>query len=97
MYNTNMLFEWDETKAKSNKRKHRVSFEEAEQAFNDLNAIELFDEMNSEEEVRYQIVALSPIRLLFISYTVRESEIIRIISARKADADEERIYNEYNG
>ena len=97
MYNINMLFEWDETKSKSNKRKHRVSFEEAEQAFNDLNAIELFDEMNSEAEVRYQIVALSPIRLLFISYTVRESEIIRIISARKADADEERIYNEYNG
>ena len=92
-----MLFEWDESKAKSNKRKHRVSFAEAEQAFNDLNAIELFDEMNSEEEVRYQIVALSPIRLLFISYTVRESEIIRIISARKTDADEERIYNEYNG
>lgn len=97
MYNINMLFEWDETKSKSNKRTHRVSFEEAEQAFNDLNAIELFDEMNSAEEVRYQIVALSPIRLLFISYTVRESEIIRIISARKADADEERIYNEYNG
>ncbi len=97
MYNINMLFEWDETKSKSNKRKHRVGFEEAEQAFNDLNAIELFDGMNSAEEVCYQIVALSPIRLLFISYTVRESEIIRIISARKADADEERIYNEYNG
>ena len=53
MYNNIiMLFEWDEIKAKSNKRKHRVSFEEAEQAFNDLDAIAFFDELNSDEEVR---------------------------------------------
>lgn len=91
-----MLFEWDEAKAKSNKRKHEVSFEEAEQAFNDQNAVGLFDELNSAEEIRYQIIALSPVRLLFVSYTVRDEETIRIISARKADSDEERIYNEYN-
>ena len=91
-----MLFEWDKAKAKSNKRKHKVSFEEAEQAFNDENAIEFFDELNSVEEIRYQIVALSPIRLLFVSYTLRDEETIRIISARKADNDEERIYNEHN-
>ncbi len=96
MYNNCMLFEWDKDKAKSNKRKHKVSFEEAEQAFNDENAVELFDELNSEEEIRYQIIALSPVRLLFVSYTVRDSDMIRIISARKADSDEERIYNEYN-
>lgn len=91
-----MLFEWDEAKAKTNRHKHKVSFEEAEQAFDDANAVELFDESNSAEETRYQIIALSPVRLLFVSYTVRDEETIRIISARKADADEERIYNEYN-
>lgn len=91
-----MLFEWDEDKAKANKRKHKVGFEEAAAAFNDENAVELFDELNSEEEIRYQIIALSPVRLLFVSYTLRDEETIRIISARKADADEQKIYNEYN-
>ncbi len=96
MYNGNVLFEWDKNKAKANKRKHGVGFEEARQAFNDHNAVELFDELNSEAEARYQIIALSPVKLLFVSYTLRDEKTIRIISARKADADEERIYNEYN-
>lgn len=91
-----MQFEWDKAKARSNKRKHGISFEEAEQAFNDQNAVELFDELNSEAEIRYQIIAFSPVRLLFVSYTIRDFDTIRIISARQADTDEERIYNEYN-
>ena len=90
-----MEFEWDKEKAVANFRKHGVSFEEAELAFQDENAVELFDELNSEEENRYQIIALSPIRLLFVAFTVRE-EKFRIISARKADAKQVKIYNEYN-
>lgn len=90
-----MEFEWDETKARSNRLKHGVTFNEAEQAFDDQSAIEFLDEMNSESEVRYQIIALSPLRLLFVAFTVR-GETIRIISARKANAEQTRIYNEYN-
>ena len=52
-----MEFEWDKEKAVANFRKHGVSFEEAELAFQDENAVELFDELNSEEENRYQIIA----------------------------------------
>lgn len=95
----NVRFDWDESKAQENFRKHQVDFDEAVQAFADENAIELFDELNSDEEIRYQIIALSPIRLLFVAYTVREDidgEIYRIISARKADKRETEIYNEYN-
>ncbi len=90
-----MEFEWDETKARSNRLKHGVTFNEAEQAFDDQNAVEILDETNSESEVRYQIIALSPLRLLFVAFTVR-GETIRIISARKANAEQTRIYNEYN-
>ncbi|HEY0428165.1 MAG TPA: BrnT family toxin [Pyrinomonadaceae bacterium] len=90
-----MEFEWDEEKAKLNEQKNGVTFEEAELAFQDENAVELFDGKNSVEEIRYQIIALSPTRLLFVAFTVRE-EKIRIISARKADAKQVKIYNEYN-
>ncbi|MBA3634604.1 MAG: BrnT family toxin [Acidobacteria bacterium] len=90
-----MEFEWDENKNAENFKKHGVSFEEAEKAFEDENAVELFDELNSDTEIRFQIIALSSKRLLFVAFTVRK-EIIRIISARKADAKQVKIYNEYN-
>ena len=47
-----MEFEWDENKNVENIRKHDVSFEEAELAFRDENAVELFDELNSDSETR---------------------------------------------
>ena len=89
-----MEFEWDEAKNAENFQKHRVKFEEAAKAFADENAVELFDELNSESEIRFQIIAFSPARLLFVSFTIRE-EKIRIISARKADAKQTKTYNEY--
>ncbi len=90
-----MEFEWNENKNAENFKKHGVSFEEAENAFEDENAVELFDELNSDTEIRFQIIALSSKRLLFVAFTVRK-EIVRIISARKADAKQVKIYNEYN-
>ncbi|HMS43916.1 MAG TPA: BrnT family toxin [Pyrinomonadaceae bacterium] len=90
-----MEFEWDKEKAKANFKKHGVNFEEAALAFYDENAVELFDELNSDAEIRFQIVGISNIRLLFVSYTERD-EKIRIISARTANAKHIKIYNEQN-
>ena len=90
-----MDFEWDEDKAKLNEQKHGVTFREAELAFEDENAVEIYDELNSDEEIRFQIIALSPARLLFVAFTLRD-EKIRLISARKADAKQVKIYNEFN-
>lgn len=90
-----MEFEWNKEKAKANFLKHGVSFEEAELAFEDESAVEIFDELNSDKEIRYQIIGLSPLRLLFVSFTVRNGKI-RIISARKANTKQIEIYNEYN-
>ena len=90
-----MEFEWDKEKAKANFLKHCVSFEEAALAFFDENAVELFDEVNSENEIRYQLIGISKTRLIFVAYTARD-EKIRIISARKANAKQIKIYNEQN-
>jgi uncharacterized DUF497 family protein len=91
-----MEFEWDENKSIENLKKHGVDFHEAAASFFDENAVILFDDTNSDEEIRYQLIAFSPNKLLFISYTER-TDRIRIISARKANTHHIRIYNEYNG
>ncbi len=88
-----MEFEWDPGKAAANLRNHGVSFNEAAEAFSDENAVEFFDDDHSVDEVRFQLVGLSSIRLLFVGYTVRE-EMIRIITARKASAKQVKYYNE---
>jgi len=90
-----MEFEWDPKKAELNLKKHGVSFAEAAEAFLDKNALELFNDANSEEEIRYQLVGISNLRLLFVAYTER-GETVRIISARKANEKQIRIYNEQN-
>ncbi len=88
-----MEFEWDKEKAKANFKKHGVSFEEAELAFEDEFGIERLNEFNSDEEIRYRLIALSPVRLLFVSYTIRNEKFIRLISARKATSAERRFYD----
>ena len=82
-----MKFEWDENKNKANKLKHRVSFEEAETVFDDKNAVYLYDEQHSESEERFHIIGEDMnFRELSVCHCYRgeDSEIIRIISARKA-------------
>lgn len=88
-----MEFEWDENKEEINIRKHGVNFSEAQEAFYDENAIDDFDKFHSDEEQRFALIGLSTKRLLFVSYTVRQNTIIRLISARKANQNQERFYN----
>lgn len=90
-----MDFEWDERKAKENIEKHNgVTFNEATLAFYDKWAIEEFDDAHSDlNEKRFTLIGLTTNRLLRVTYTVRENEAIRIISAEKARPFEERAYN----
>jgi uncharacterized protein len=89
-----LVFEWDELKERANRRKHGVSFEEARSAFLDENARVLPDPEHSEEEDRFVLLGLSTsLRVLVVCHCYREKEqIIRIISARKADREEQRQY-----
>ena len=90
-------YEWDVRKASGNKRKHGVSFEEARSAFLDENARVIRDPEHSDEEDRFVLLGLSVrLRLLVVVHCYREAEdVIRIISARKADRSERRQYSEF--
>ena len=85
-------FEWYPPKAKSNLRKHGVSFEEAKSIFGDRNFLDFPDREHSEDELRFIGIGRSEKdRLLFLNFTMR-GEVIRIISARIAESWERRVY-----
>lgn len=88
-------FEWDENKNIANQKKHNISFEEAQTAFYDDNALLIDDPDHSEEEERFILLGFSfRANLLVVCHCYRQSEsVIRIISARKATKNEERAYN----
>jgi hypothetical protein len=89
-----MKIEWDPKKARSNRRKHKVSFEEAATALEDPMAATGPDPDHSLAESRYVTFAVSSAgRLLVIAHT-DDGEISRIISARLASRGERRIYEE---
>ena len=89
-----LVFEWDSQKDKININKHGVSFEEAKTVFYDEYAISYFDPEHSEEEDRFLLLGMSfKLKTLVICHCFRQEEkIVRIISARKADKDEEQVY-----
>ena len=91
---SDLRFEWDERKSASNKKKHGVSFEEAETVFYDDRAI-LAEDPDEEDEDRFVLLGLSAgLRTLVVCHCYRaEDSVIRIISARKAHREERRDYD----
>lgn len=89
-----MNFEWDPAKARTNRRKHRVAFEEAATIFGDSLALTFPDPDHSEEEQRFITIGTSSAkRVLIVAHTDR-GDAIRIISARKATQRERKQYEE---
>ena len=91
---TGLKFEWDEKKSKSNAKKHGVSFEAAKTVFYDEHAIQFFDPEHSESEDRFILLGASfKSNTLVVCHCFREEETrVRIISARKADKEEQHAY-----
>lgn len=90
-----MIYEWDENKTEINLKIHQVSFEEATLVFEDFFALEQFDDDHSTiDEQRFIRLGLANGKVLFVIYTMRgkDDEVYRIISARFAEIDEEKIY-----
>ncbi len=87
-------FEWEESKAASNIKKHGVSFEEARTAFYDERARLINDPDHSENEDRFILLGLSSsLRVVIVCHCYRsEDSVIRIISARKATNGETKSY-----
>ena len=79
-----LLFEWDEGKARTNEKKHGVTFFEAASVFRDPLAVTIFDPLHSGEEDRFVSLGESHEgRLLVVVFTERDDNI-RLISAREA-------------
>lgn len=87
-------FVWNHEKADANWIKHGVRFEEAAAVLKDPLLL-LFDASTNEEQREAALGMTLERRLLFVVHIVRESDLIRIISAREATRQERRSYEEY--
>ena len=93
----NISFEWDESKAQANLRKHHVSFEIAALVFLDPLARANQDRIEDGEQRWQTLGMVDGCLLLLVAHIVRHEEdveVIRIISARKADKKERKNYEE---
>ncbi|WP_342221183.1 BrnT family toxin [Candidatus Fukatsuia endosymbiont of Tuberolachnus salignus] len=93
-----ITFEWDQTKAESNIKKHRLSFETAIRAFADPFALVEQDRIENGEH-RWQTLGLvEGYLLVLVAHTIRDNEddidVIRIISARRAEPKERKRYEQ---
>ena len=89
-----LSFNWDTRKNTLNRKKHGISFEEAQTVFVDENALLIDDPDHSIDEDRFILLGLSArLRILVVCHCYREQDdVIRIISARKATLSEKRQY-----
>ena len=92
-----LKFDWDDNKAAANEKKHKISFELAITVFDDPNALLAPDEKHSAPtEAREWIIGLSDSSVLVVVFTKRLSgRIYRIISARRANRRERKLYEEF--
>lgn len=101
---TRIVFTWNEAKNRSNRKKHKVSFETAARVFDDPFHLSVQDRVEDGEE-RWQTLGLvDGVMLLLVAHTVAQEElgegsgepveVIHIISARKAEKHERRRYEE---
>ena len=94
-----MKFEWDPNKEKINVQKHGITFEQASYVFADPYALSKFDENHSGEEDRWLLLGKSLNEVLLVvvhAFKDRDDggeELVRIISARKATANESAQYH----
>jgi uncharacterized protein len=92
-------FEWDPTKARTNRRKHGITFEEAVNVFGDPSALFEQDRIDDETgELRWEAIGLvEGTVVLLVAFAIREEgqdEAIRLISARRATRKEQKRYGQ---
>jgi uncharacterized protein len=92
-----MKFEWDEEKAKINLDKHGLSFADVELVFNGPT-VTFVDDRRDYRETRYVTLGLleETLIVVYIAHTLR-SDIVRLISMRKANGKERKIFEKRLG
>ncbi len=91
-------FEWDNEKAENNFRKHGISFEISTRVFADLFAVVKQDRIENGEYRWQTLGVVDGYLLLLVAQAVRDdvdgTEVIRIISARRAEPKERKRYEQ---
>ncbi|CAB1057429.1 hypothetical protein D1BOALGB6SA_2182 [Olavius sp. associated proteobacterium Delta 1] len=92
-------FEWDPIKAKSNKEKPGITFEQSVSVFRDSRALTIYDSDHSGEEDRWLTLGISATGLMLIVHHTynqinKDTANTRIISSRKATKRERSQYME---
>jgi uncharacterized DUF497 family protein len=88
-----MLFEWGEDKDKINRQKHYMPLKAGIPAFDDENAIEFEDDRYDYGEERTVLIGFDDrTKLLYVVYTMRKGDVIRLVSVRKAIKSEIKLY-----
>lgn len=82
-------YEWDENKNISNQEKHKFSFEDATDVFNDEERLKFSSDKNG--EARILTIGKAFQMIVSVVYTTRDL-VIRIISARRSNKKERRVY-----
>ncbi|NGZ98811.1 MAG: hypothetical protein CV089_22315 [Nitrospira sp. WS110] len=93
MYSKSVRFEWDEAKRKANIAKHGIDFLDVPEMFTSLMLVST-DIRKDYGEIRQIGFGFIRARLIVIAFTEREPDVIRIISARKANTREKTYYQE---
>ncbi|MFN6463095.1 MAG: BrnT family toxin [Nostoc sp. DedVER02] len=89
-----MQFEWDEAKNLENIRKHKIDFADVPKMFDSTMLIELDNRFDYGEE-RWLGIGFLGNGVAIVIWTERQSDVIRIISARKANRYERQRFEQY--
>ena len=89
-----MKFEYDDNKSKINKEKHGIDFVEAQNLWQNENAL-IVPANIVDDEVRYALISIFKSKCFVAIFTLR-NEIYRIISVRRCRKNEERNYENAN-
>lgn len=89
-----MQFEWDEAKNIENIRKHEIDFADVPTMFDGEMLIELDDRFDYSEDRWFGIGFLGS-GIAVVIWTERQNNVIRIISARRANRHEQRRFEQY--
>jgi hypothetical protein len=85
-------YEWDPDKDVENRRKHGLALADGITALEDPDAVERLDDRFPYGEYRFVTYGMNGRRVLVVVWTERAEDVIRIISVRKAEKNEEKFY-----
>jgi len=88
----NKTFTWDQPKRQINIEKHGIDFQDAKHIFEDPYRIERQSYRNDED--RYEVIGEVNSNVLLVAYVIREGNVYRLISARRASRNERKSYYE---